>query len=732
MSSTGQEQQSQIDNWRVNLFLVVAVIIFVVFILQLFNLQILEGTEWQAEAELNRTETISLRPLRGVIYDRNGIILAQNIASYNIAVIPANLPDDEGEIEEILTELSAFTVLPLHFGDIELEPLIQCGSNLGMSEMVSIGSSFSPFTPVLVECDVPRERALVIQEKAIDWPGVSILIEPVRDYPTGDITSTFIGFTGPITALREEALSALGFLPNRDKIGYAGTEYYFDEVLRGTPGQRVVEVDVGGAVLRDLEGVLNPEDGLNVVLTIDMRLQAAADAILKGEINFWNSYFGEIRASSGVAIAMNPKTGEILAMVSWPTYENNRLARFIPLYYYEQLIADATQPLLNHAVGAELPAGSVFKLVTGVGALNEGVVTPEQFVKTPGLITINNVYTPNDPGASKEFVDWNRAGFGQLDFIGGLSNSSNVYFYKLGGGYEDEIPEGLGVCRLKTYAEAMGFNQLLGVELPDEIDGLIPDPTWKRITQGENWSTGDTYIAAVGQGFVISTPLQILVSAATIANDGVLMRPSIIREVLDGEGNTVPIVFDADGNWLVDLGVSPGGNILGDVPVDPETGEPVETVIMSPFTPDAKWDLKTDPLIKVYENPNGIGACKETGETKAVEPWVFDWLQAGMRAAVTQGTLEVEFDGLTVAAAGKTGTAEYCDLVALTSNRCIPGNWPTHAWTVAYAPYDDPEIVVVAFLYNGGEGASVAGPVVKKIIEAYFGLKAIDAQLGAP
>jgi penicillin-binding protein 2 len=157
--------------------------------------------------------------------------------------------------------------------------------------------------------------------------------------------------------------------------------------------------------------------------------------------------------------------------------------------------------------------------------------------------------------------------------------------------------------------------------------------------------------------------------------------------------------------------------------------------LISPFTPDVKWDLKEDHFIEKYENPAGIGSCKPTGEYVTVEPWVFEVVQEGMRQATIYGTLSDEeelFGNFPIPVAGKTGTAEYCDAVALRKNLCIPGNWPTHSWTVAYAPYDNPEIAVVAFLYNGGEGASVAGPVVRQVIEAYFNLKAIDAALGAP
>ncbi|MEN8241801.1 MAG: penicillin-binding transpeptidase domain-containing protein [Chloroflexota bacterium] len=773
MNQSNNRIKNKVEKWRFSAFLIVIGGIMLLFVSRLFNYQIIEGETWLADAEENRTEEVSLLTQRGVIYDRNGIILARNVASYNVAITPALLPDDDGDIEQIIREVAEMTDKPISYDD---DPeatniLIECGDNLGITEMVDIGFSFEPYSPVFIECDIERDRALAIMEKAADWPGVSIQVKPVRDYPTGDLTSTFIGFLGPIPETTAVQLRELGFLANRDKTGYGGLELYFDELLRGFPGKRVVEVDVAGAEIRDIEGVKQPVDGLNLVLTIDLRYQQAANAIVEREINFWNTFFhgnsGEIRISSGVAMAMNPTTGEVLAMVSWPSYENNRFAEFIPAYYYEQLITDSRNPLLNHAIGAEIPAGSVFKIVTGVGALNEGVVTPNQLIKTPGLITIENVYSPNDPGLSKEFVDWNRDGFGELDFYGGVANSSNVYFYKLGGGYEDEVPDGgLGICRLGTYSEAMGFNQLLGIELPDETDGLIPDPTWKRINQGENWSTGDTYIASVGQGFMISTPMQILVSASTVANNGILMRPTIVRQVEDGDGNIIPIVMDEYGNilesrydfqgriiskvfdvngdqidfvvldengQLYDYFFAEDGTVEGQVYT--KNGVPIRPTLISPFVPDTKWDLTVDNMIENYSNPAGIGSCKATGEYSNVESWVFTALQQGMRKAALEGTLSDKdylFGNFPIPVAGKTGTAEYCDVVAFSKNLCIPGNWPTHSWTVAYAPFGNPEIAVVSFMYNGGEGASVAGPVVRQMIEAYFELKTIDAALGAP
>jgi penicillin-binding protein 2 len=328
-------------------------------------------------------------------------------------------------------------------------------------------------------------------------------------------------------------------------------------------------------------------------------------------------------------------------------------------------------------------------------------------------------FNPNDICTgqnTRPFVDWvfdqNPDGFGHLDFLHCIAYSSNVCFYKLGGGFEDEIPQGLGIERLQQYARALGYDERSGIELLGEASGLIPDPKWKRINTGENWSTGDTYIASVGQGYVLATPLQVLMSGATIANNGKLMQPTIIREVTDGEGNVVNMWFNPETFDVTDF-QTPGSYQI------------------SPFTPNLKWDVTVTPMIQGYSCDGGV--CSLTEDKKIIDPETIAAVRTGTRLAVTAdplGTLHRVFLDSPIAVAGKTGTAEYCDDVARAANRCAFGSWPTHAWTLAYAPYEDPEIIVMAFAYNGGEGASVAAPIVARVIKAYFELKAIDIAQG--
>jgi penicillin-binding protein 2 len=489
--------------------------------------------------------------------------------------------------------------------------------------------------------------------------------------------------------------------------------------------------------------------GNNVVLTIDTRLQKAAEAALIEEINFQNTYFNTTRISSGVVIAMNPQTGEILAMVSYPTFENNRMARFIPGYYYDQLSKDPRRPLVNNAISAEFPPGSTFKLSTATGAYNEGVIGPGKIVETPGKLELCERFRPTDPCTernSRPFVDWiydrngviNEAGFGALDFFHCIAYSSNVCFYKLGGGYEDEIEEGLGIFRLGEYARALGYGARSGIELPGEEDGLIPDPKWKRINQGENWSTGDTYIASVGQGLVLGTPLQVLMSGATIANHGKLMQPTIVREVQNNEGRVIPVWFDPDDfkiyevrELLDDEGTIRNMWVNPADPNNPLPSPPQNSYQISPFTPNMKWDITEAPgRITIFDCEAGY--CDPTKKKKIVRPDTVDAVRTGTRLAVTEdplGTLHgvfMEDYPISIAVAGKTGTAEYCDDVARELQQCQFGAWPTHAWTLAYAPYEDPEIIILAFAYHGGEGGSVAAPIVARVMQAYFELKSID------
>ncbi len=668
--------------WRIGSVVLLLLGVTAFYIYKLLDLQVLNAQDYVTAAKDNRTREISIQTQRGTITDRNGYVLARNVPSYNVVITPANLPADDGVIQQLFRELSELVDVPVSNGDPE-DLFTPCNTDLGITEIVYIGDTTAPYEPVRIACDIDETLARVIEEKSIDWPGVSILVEPVRDYPSGWFTSEIVGFLGPIPASMEEYYTDQGFVPNRDKVGYAGIESSMNDELLGKNGSRTVEVDVAGQIMRDTQPPTPPESGMNVTLTIDTRLQMAAKQALVGDIEYWSELsrlYGVAKViNRGVVIAIDPRTGEIKALVTEPTFENNRMARFIPGYYYEQLMSDPRRPLFNQAISAEVPPGSVYKMAASTGFMNEQVVSKDFLVEDLGKIIMMEKYHPNDPGTPKEYVCYDENGHGMVDFLHAVALSCDVYFYKVSGGFGEEVKQGLGVWKMADYAKALGYGVETGIELPGEMTGLVPDPNWKRLTLYEAWSTGDTYIASMGQGYVLSTPMQVLVSFAILANDGKYMQPTLIYKVRDAEGNLV-----------------------------------------RPFEPKVKWDITTDPLIPIYDEDNFT-----TGDHKVITQETIELQQQGMRMVVLPGgTAYDQFVGAEFESAGKTGTAEYCDDEARAQDLCERGRWPAHAWYAGYAPYDNPELVVVAFVYNGGEGASVAAPIVRKVLDAYFKLKA--------
>ncbi len=687
---------------RLRMTYLIIIVILLIFIGRLFSLQIIQGESYRQIADDNRFDEVSIPAQRGVIYDRNGFQLVRNIPEYRVMITPALLPDSNAERELIYRRISDLTGVPLdHIADAAAP----CLSDRGVIQLVNEGDTNRPYEAWPIACDVDETVARVLREEQIDLPGVSVIAVPVRDYTTGELTAATIGYMGPIPRNLADYYEEQGFLTERDKIGYAGIEVgylgMYQEILGGQNGLKLVERDVAGQYLRDVGSFTQPIPGNNMRLTIDTRLQAAAETALRNRMDFINRYSGEERTPLGVVIAMNPQTGEILAMVSLPTYENNRFARLIPQDYYQQLENDTRgSPLTNHAIASEFPPGSTFKMVTAIGALNEEVITPDRKLFDPGKITIENKYFPQDPGKAKDFVCWKREGHGDVDFVHGIAWSCNVYFYKIGGGYPGEIEDGgIGVTGINKYAPALGYGAPLGIDLPGEQDGLIPDEDWKRINLGENWSTGDTYNTVVGQGFVAATPLQVLTSVATIANGGRVMWPHIVQEILDGEGNIIqryePCVL-----WDI------GDGVL----------TPLEEI-------GANCPTMPAELRELVQN------TRSESPDVLVDPAVIELAQEGMHLVVTDpdGTAHGRADLETISSAGKTGTGEFCDQVVYQQGLCKPGEWPTHSWYVAYAPFENPEIAVIAFVYYGGEGAVTSGPIVRQVLEAYFEIKSIDA-----
>ena len=489
-------------------FIAFGVAIFVIFstlTARLYDLEIVRGDYYHQLSEQNRIVRLPVPAERGGIVDRTGYVLARNIPGFAVSVIPVDLPRvREQELAQRLGSLL----------DISSESV----SNAVQAQRIR-----NPYEPVRIsKTPVPREIALAVTERAELFPGVRVDPESIRFYADGTLYAPIIGYTGPITEQELAMLSANGYLAD-DDLGRTGIENVYEQYLRGTYGWREIERDAAQREIKTL-ALQRPTVGNTVGLTIDDRLQKLLDAELRKGVD-------EDKFTQAVGVAMNPQNGEILAMVSIPGYDNNMFARGITQPELDALNADDRHPLVNKAIGDRYPAGSTFKMVTGLSALTEG---------TANRSTVVNVTARSFSVSGTPFFDWTV--HGSLDFVNGFAHSSDIYFYTLAGG-SPMAPNvrGVGPDAIAKYARMLGFGAPTGIDLPNENGGIMPDPAWKLATFDEPWTIGNTYQEAIGQGFVAVTPLQLLNAYAAVANGGTLQTPHLLKSVTDASGKAVPI-----------------------------------------------------------------------------------------------------------------------------------------------------------------------------------------------
>lgn len=518
----------------IRFFVVLVFIAFVALAYQLYEIQVVQGKQYTQAAEENRIRLLRTTAARGVIYDATGKIIVRNDPQFNVAIVPADLPADRQD--EILTSISKLIDAPLDTV-VEAEAVDALGSipsdvsrtfisptrKPGLRELVDAGRSSDPLTPVVVKTNVPRLIAFQLQERAVDYPGVRVEIAPVRTYPEKDLAAQLLGYLGAISPEAYPDYAKRGYEAS-DLVGVNGVEATYEDQLRGRSGTDLAIVDANGNVVRS-QVQEAPVPGNNLIISLDMNLQQQVDEALKKGMAKKN-------VKQGVAIVMNPNNGEILAMVSLPTYDNNLFARGIKDTDFAALNQDQDRPLINHAITGMYPPGSVYKLFSAAGALQEGVINTKTLINDPGIIYLPNRFFPDDPKLAQPFYNWYKPGFGNVNVYDAIANSNDIFFYKLDGGFSD-FPTPLGQALVSDYARLFGYGTQSGIDLPAEAPGLVPDPKWKQQTLNEQWTTGDTFNMAIGQGFVLATPLQVLNVTATIANGGTLYRPHLGRAVVN-------------------------------------------------------------------------------------------------------------------------------------------------------------------------------------------------------
>jgi len=566
--------------------------------------QIVKGKYYQNLAERNSLSSHPVFAPRGIIYDRTMKQLVYNVPSFDLVVTPHDLPPQAQDKKNVLEKVAAI----LEVSADDLTNQID-GMEARTTQSYTVAEN------------LPHQKVLVLQAELPGLAGFRVENTVIRQYVDGQNFAHVIGYMGKLTSGELEKNPDYF---STEKIGKSGLELFYEKMLRGTPGKQVNEVDSQGRFKRQ-DSSSEAEPGQGLVLSLDADLQTKLiDAI--------NTIAP--KQPRAAAVALDPQTGGVLALVSLPSFDNNLFAQGISQSRYEELRNDPIKPFLNRVITGQYSPGSTVKPMIAAAALQEKIIDPKTtIVDTTGEITVVNQYNPN---IVYRYRDWKIHGV--VDMKTAIAQSCDVYFYTIGGGY-GKI-EGLGLARLNKYFKLFGFGSKTGIDLFGESQGLVPDEKWKQEVKKEGWYTGDTYHLSIGQGDLLATPLQLAVATASLVNGGRIIVPHLVDKIIDSDKNVInQIEAKALNQGFID-------------------GRNLETI------------------------------------------------KQGMRETVISGSAKLLGD-LPVAMGAKTGTAQ------------VNGQ-DSNAWVTVFAPYDDPQIVLVVLVEDAGEGSQIAVPIAKEVLNWYF------------
>ena len=586
---------------RIFTFINIAMVIaFALIFIRLWQLQIIKGDDFRNLSENNRIRIQDIPSPRGILYDREGIPLVDSFPAFDVSLYRQDLRNPEALIRPLSQTLS-----------LDQERL---------QARLTAAKELPPSQALKIKTNISREELALMETRRLDLPGVMVDVVIRRNYLYGPLASHVIGYLGEVS---QEELEKEGYRDH--KVGYLvgkyGVEQKYEAELMGESGGRQIEVNAMGRMMRVL-GTVDPSPGNNLFLTLDLELQKAAEEALNGK--------------NGAVVALDPRNGDLLAMVSNPDFDPNLFARGITPENWKSIIGNPARPLQNRATQGQYPPGSVFKIITALAALEEKAITPDTVFSCSGAYPFGN----------RDYHCWKKEGHGRVDLRRAIVESCDIYFYQVG--------LRLGVDRLAKYAYALGLGNPTGYPLGQEKSGLVPTSAWKLKRFRIPWQAGETLSTAIGQGFNLVTPLQMASSLSALFNGGKYFQPRVVQSVRS-----------PDGEILKEFPLSVSRNLQ----VNPEHVE---------FIREALWG--------VVNAPGGTGA----------------------RAKI-QG-----FD-----VAGKTGTSQVIQKREGRSDAHLP-EFQDHAWFASFAPAQNPEIMVVAFVEHGGGGGAVAAPVARKVLENYF------------
>lgn len=582
---------------RLHTLLVVCLVLFAVLLGRMVYLQLWRGDYYAKQSDGNRLRQSRILAPRGIIYDSEGKELVNNLPGYAVV-----LQKQSSYKPETLQRLSNLLQMPVE----EINAKIKASENF--------------YEPILLKNNLDQQMVTKIEEQRRYMPEVMLSVQPIRNYPYHELAVHALGYVGEVSSYEIEQ----GLFKNITQgslVGKGGLEKTYDKYLRGEDGAFMEEVDVAGNVVKHYDSV-QPIPGKNLKLTIDYELQKELEAFTDKHLAFLRSSGIAPGARAAAVVAIDPRNGAVRAMVSRPGYDPNWFVHGISSKNWNSINNDPNYPMNNKVITGEYPPGSTFKIVTGSAAFELKKVGLNEPIFDGGF----HPMVPTMGNAGGEVLGW-------LTFIKALAMSDNVYFYELG--YR------VGIDNIEKYAHIFGFGERTGIDLEGESKGLVASKKVKREIWDEDWRLGDTFNAAIGQGFNLTTPIQLSVMLSIVANGGTKYQPYLVDSIINSDGS-------------------------------------------------------------LFEKPK-----RAEGKHIDVSQQTIDYIRMGMSATTQEGGTASYFAGLPKPIAGKTGTAEN-------------SHGRDHGLFVAYGPVDDPELVVVCIVEQGGFGSAAAGPIVYKAFEEFF------------
>ena len=587
---------------------IVILVLMIILVSRIAYLQIVRHEHFTTLSQDNRVKILPIAPTRGLIYSRDGVLLAENQPSYSLELIPERIDD----LDQVIKRLSG--IVEIDETDIE--------------RFKSTLERIRRFERVPLRLNLTDEEVARFAVRRHQFPGADVTARLKRDYPLAEVTSHVIGYVGRIDE-RDQKRIDLANYSGTSHIGKSGIERSYESQLHGKVGYEQVEVNAEGRILRVLDRTA-PVPGKNIRLTLDVSLQRVATDALEGE--------------RGAVVAIDPRNGEILALVSKPGFDTNLFVDGIQPAIYKALRDSVDRPLFNRALMGQYPPGSTIKPFVGLAGLVSGVRNVRDTSWCPGWFSL--------PGSTHRYRCWKKHGHGHMNLTDAIVQSCDVYFY--------ELAHDLGIDRLHDFLVQFGFGSKTGIEIGPESSGNVPSRQWKQRAYGKPWYPGETVITGIGQGALLTTPLQLANATATVANHGAMMTPHLLQEVFD-----------------------------------PINGQVIDS----------------------YKNSTNHLSIGSESDWQKIEKAMRDVVHGNRGTARRIGT------DSTYEIAGKTGTAQVVGIAQGEhyKEEELPKEYRDHALFVAYAPVDAPRLAVAIIVENGGSGSSTAAPIARKLFDHLLG-----------